>query len=315
MSEPTVLILTNKEDVTSDYVILELQKQKIPYYRLNTEDYPQKLAFDFDLYKKSFLINHNGKMINLKNLKSIYYRRPKFRFKAGDKDLEEFYNRELNHALIGSLLSLNILWLNNPLSNRNAEFKIQQLSLAKKIGFRVPRTIISMNKKNITDFYNTHKMIIAKSLKKGFIDGKNGGVIYTSKIEKDDIDDDRIESFPTLFQEGLSKECDIRVTIVGDNIFSTKINSQEVENSIVDWRREQENIPKHTKTVIPKRIENLCFEITKKYKLVFSAIDLVKTKNDEFYFLELNPNGQWAWIEEQTGYQITEKLVEVLKNG
>ena len=55
--------------------------------------------------------------------------------------------------------------------------------------------------------------------------------------------------------------------------------------------------------------------ITKKYKLVFSAIDLVKTKNDEFYFLELNPNGQWAWIEEQTGYQITEKLVEVLKNG
>ena len=227
MSEPTVLILTNKEDVTSDYVILELQKQKIPYYRLNTEDYPQKLAFDFDLYKKSFLINHNGKMINLKNLKSIYYRRPKFRFKAGDKDLEEFYNRELNHALIGSLLSLNILWLNNPLSNRNAEFKIQQLSLAKKIGFRVPRTIISMNKKNITDFYNTHKMIIAKSLKKGFIDGKNGGVIYTSKIEKDDIDDDRIESFPTLFQEGLSKECDIRVTIVGDNIFSTKINSYE----------------------------------------------------------------------------------------
>ena len=206
-----------------------------------------------------------------------------------------------------------------PFCGRNGEVLkkhgLDAESLAKKIGFRVPRTIISMNKKNITDFYNTHKMIIAKSLKKGFIDGKNGGVIYTSKIEKDDIDDDRIESFPTLFQEGLSKECDIRVTIVGDNIFSTKINSQEVENSIVDWRREQENIPKHTKTVIPKRIENLCFEITKKYKLVFSAIDLVKTKNDEFYFLELNPNGQWAWIEEQTGYQITEKLVEVLKNG
>ena len=38
-----IIILTNKADVTSDFVVRELRNQRLEYYRLNTEDIPQKI--------------------------------------------------------------------------------------------------------------------------------------------------------------------------------------------------------------------------------------------------------------------------------
>jgi biotin carboxylase len=41
-------------------------------------------------------------------------------------------------------------------------------------------------------------------------------------------------------------------------------------------------------------------------------MDFVLDESGEYYFLEMNPNGQWAWIEEKTGADLFGALVNVL---
>ena len=69
---------------------------------------------------------------------------------------------------------------------------------------------------------------------------------------------------------------------------------------------------KFQQTEIPKSIELKCIELVKRLELKFGAIDLIKDKNDNFVFLEINPNGQWAWIEMDTGLQISDAIIAEL---
>jgi glutathione synthase/RimK-type ligase-like ATP-grasp enzyme len=65
---------------------------------------------------------------------------------------------------------------------------------------------------------------------------------------------------------------------------------------------------------LPKDITDKCVEFVKKLGLVFGAIDLVKSF-DKFYFLEINPNGEWAWLQKEAGLPIAETIVDYLVNG
>jgi len=68
----------------------------------------------------------------------------------------------------------------------------------------------------------------------------------------------------------------------------------------------------HSKIIIPKKIEKQCISLVKKLGLNFGAIDFVLDENNEFIFLEINPNGQWAWIETQLNYPISETITNLL---
>jgi len=316
MSNKYVLILTNEEDVTTDYVVLELNKRKIPFLRINTEKYPSEIKIKTVINgSENYTLFTNKKGIyDSRNIISIYYRRPKFKLSTENKDFSEFYERELKHSLIGSLLSQDHRWINNPLNNRNAEFKINQLSLASQIGFLIPNSLITQSKDDFLEFYKeNNEEVIIKTIKKGFINGDEGGVIYTTQIQKEHLNDiSNIEKFPTYFQEKLKKKYDIRVTIIGKNIFATRIDSQKIRESKTDWRKSQKVIPQHTTMTLPKNINKLCLDLMSVFNLSFGAIDLVQTLDNKYYFLEINPNGQWAWIENQTGEPITQKIVDEL---
>ena len=56
----------------------------------------------------------------------------------------------------------------------------------------------------------------------------------------------------------------------------------------------------------------MCLKLTKKLELNFSAIDLILDKNKDYIFLEINPNGQWAWIEKRLGYNISCEIIKLL---
>ncbi len=53
-------------------------------------------------------------------------------------------------------------------------------------------------------------------------------------------------------------------------------------------------------------------KLVKHYKLHFSALDLLATSDGEEVFLELNPNGQWLWLEIVTGVIMSETFCDLL---
>ena len=56
----------------------------------------------------------------------------------------------------------------------------------------------------------------------------------------------------------------------------------------------------------------MCIRLLKELNLQFGAIDMIKTPDGSYIFLEINPNGQWAWIETQTGLQISDAIINFL---
>ena len=133
-------------------------------------------------------------------------------------------------------------------------------------------------------------------------------------MSKDDLEkeSDSIRLAPCLFQEYIPKRIEIRVTVLKDKIFPIAIFSQSSEKTSIDWRRyDLENTP-HMPYDLPKDIENKCFKLMKESKLIFGAIDLILTPTGKYIFLDINPNGQWLWLEKLTGVPITSSLVKLL---
>mgnify|MGYP005827328847 CR=1 FL=1 len=97
--------------------------------------------------------------------------------------------------------------------------------------------------------------------------------------------------------------------VVGDKIFSAKVNSQKNKNTLIDWRKEKNPFVEYA---LPSEIEQKCIQLTRKLNISFGAIDLVRDKDGNYIFLEINPNGQWAWIEIETGLKISDEIIDFL---
>ena len=316
-----ILIITNKTDVTVDFVIKKLQDQGISYYRFNTEDLFQHVSFTFDFNYNRFWLYDDIKKIeySVHDFTAVYYRRPKLPEYDSDEQLtdgeQRFLKTEAYYTLEGfyKLLS-DKFWISPVFSIREAENKFYQLLIAQKIGFKIPPSIATNMPSEFRNFMNRYSHCIIKPVYCGRIqDSKSPQIIYTSTLKKP-ADELSIRCSTAYIQQKIDKEYDVRVTVVGGRIFAVAIYSQELDETETDWRR-GEHILKHERIELPREVSSKCFELLALLKLNYGAIDLIKTKNGEYYFLEINPNGQWAWIERQTGFDISGAIVDLLSRN
>ena len=315
-----VLILTNKDDITVDFVVMELQKRKIDYYRLNMDDIPEKIKVCFDFNKEEFKIIDTIKniVVNLGEVTSVYFRRPllnKLEYIEELNSQEKIYlTSELAfiHEGIYKILE-NKYWLNNVYDIREAENKIYQLQLAKEVGFKIPMAFIGNEYDDIKKF--SEKLdcnCIIKPIKSGNMkDLISPKVIYTTKLEEKQIlKKESIEAFPVFIEENVKKKIDLRCIVVGNEVFTAEIYSQEYQESKIDWRKSKQ-ILEHRIHDLPENIKAMCVKLTHKLNLNYSAIDLILDSNDNYVFLEINPNGQWAWLEKRLKFPIS-KTIDIL---
>lgn len=313
-----ILLITNKSDVTTDFVVKQLTESNISFYRFNTDEYLSKVSLNFDFANNNFtLFDINNKIkIDLLKISSVYYRRPTIPEIFTNSDLSigenKFILNEITYVFEGLYKILrNAFWISPVYSIREAENKIFQLQLAKSLGFKIPKSLITNEVENAKRF-NIDNNNIIKPIKTGLIDDIIGDkIILTSKV-KNNTELERVKACPTYFQSFIDKVGDIRVTVVGEIVFPAFIESQEYTETQIDWRASENLKLKYKKTKLPKNISKLCVNLTKKLGLNFSAIDLVLDKNGNYYFLEINPNGQWAWIEKQLGYNISQEITNLL---
>jgi glutathione synthase/RimK-type ligase-like ATP-grasp enzyme len=315
-----VLILTNKSDLTSDFIVKKLKERNISFYRFNTEELTKSISISLNFQTDLFQLfdSNSEEIINLKEFSSIYFRRPEL--PAVDiKNLSigevNFLKSEIMFTLEGIYKILrNAYWVSPLYSIRESENKIYQLEIAKSLGFNIPDSLISNLYEQTEVFFNRNmSKCILKPIKSGLIDDKEEPkIVFTNIIEKLPKDKSKIERFPVYFQNCIEKKGDIRVIMVGENVFATLIHSQDYENTQIDWRKGEITL-NHTKFELPSDLINKCISLLKVLKLRFGAIDFVLDKYDKLIFLEINPNGQWAWIEKQTGYKISNEIVNLLQ--
>jgi len=210
-------------------------------------------------------------------------------------------------------------WISPVNSIRKAENKIFQMIIAEKIGFEIPESLITTLKSEAISFIRSQKDdCIIKAIKTGFIENKKyPKIIFTNNISKNILSSlDRIKYCPTYFQKRVEKSYDLRVTVVGKVVFPAKIDSQSFEETKTDWRKGENAFLNFEALNLHETIKTKCIDLTKALNLQFSAIDLVVDINNKIEFLEINPNGQWAWIEKRLDYNISGELSNLLiKSG
>lgn len=319
-----LLVVTNKSDLACDFLILRLKERNIPFRRLNTEDYGRFFQINISLeeQRSAFEIAFSdGFMLQDRDINAVYFRQPiapDVSSYVTEAD-RTFAQREVKE-LLRSLWRLidHKKWLNHPKQLWLASNKVEQLTVAQRLGFRIPSTCLSSTVPIIRQFIETHKgHVICKAVKHGFLrEGRTVKTATTQRIGPDFVNQIcNYAPVPMIFQEEIPKAFDIRVTIIGTNVFATAIHSQDYPETVVDWRLWDvyDFDLRHEAIVLPSSLAERCRQITQHYGLKYAAIDLIQTLQGDFFFLELNPNGQWAWIEQKAGHPIRDALIDCLE--
>lgn len=310
-----LLLVTNCRDITMDYVVAELRRRGQPFFRLNTEQLPQALCSMAGFPRDAWSISLDGVVVRGAAITGAYFRRPGAPVVPDTATYpgERAYIEAEWSSFLKSLYSrLEGRWLNSPTKIFMAEDKPMQLLLAQEIGFDVPQAFVT-NDISCARAISALGHAIGKPLRQAVLAGETERVIFTSRLAE--IEDEQAEAIrltPFIVQSEILKQYDVRVTVVGERVFATAIWSQDNEETITDWRKGSRPDLRHEKIVLDRRVERQCVKLVQRLGLRYGAIDLVCDQSGKLWFLEINPNGQWAWIENLTGYPIAAAIVDEL---
>lgn len=320
-SAPTVLILTQDFDPTVDPVIHGLKAREARVVRVDLSYFPRTLTFtasDFDGDRR--LLRHRDREVDLDRLAGVWYRRPTA-FDFGEQMGEAERQFALSEALqgIGGILrSTDCLWINRPDVDAVAELKPYHLGLAKQLGMRVPRTLLTNDPGEVAALLErADRPIVYKALTGGVIHYPGAfpnGLLTT--VVGDEIRDhlERVSHTMCVFQEYIDKAYEVRLTVVGNTYFPVTIRSQDVAATKVDWRGENQ-LPYGDYRPLPDEIVKATQALLAELGVVYAALDFIVTPSGEFVFLEVNPGGQFMWMQHDLNLPFSDHVAELLMKG
>lgn len=315
MTPDSVLLVTTSYDEAPDHVGAHLERCGVPFFRLDTDRFPRDVQIRFNpgggLTFRDGVNSFSGEQV-----RSVWYRRNVAPLLPIDVEsgVLDFCEREHRAFLLGSLASLSTeRWLSNPSAIWRAEHKPYQLAVANNLGFTIPRTVITNDREAVLELAQKHQLV-AKAVSSGYIASEEGNrAIFTSALSSDDFKDlGGLRLAPVIFQEKVEKISDIRVTVVGDDVFAAEILSQTNESSKVDWRATDDPDLMHKVHELPQDIVDRCKVLVSSLGLVFGAIDFALMADGSYVFFEINPNGEWLWIEDQLRFPISDRIAQWL---
>lgn len=202
---------------------------------------------------------------------------------------------------------------------RRAENKISQLVQAAAVGLAVPDTVIGNSP---SAFLQLHQRLEGRLVSK-----MPGGTLsrtfarteffrFTERVGSHDVRHAHaVRLSPVIFQGYVDKALELRVTVVGDRVFAAEIHSQSTRQTQHDWRHYDHLNTPMARHELPEPVAEQCRALVGRLGLHYGAIDLVLTPRGEYVFLEINPNGQYLWIEDETGLPISDAICELLVTG
>jgi glutathione synthase/RimK-type ligase-like ATP-grasp enzyme len=315
-----VLILTSDYDPEANLVGIGLRNRGIDYVRLNPDDVPCQIRIrysigqDFDLAVK-FVVRKQ--LHETCNMSAVLLRN--FDIEEKNFDMSEpaltFSLQQWNSALEALQRNLACKWISNPQATFQASDRSKQLSVAKAVGFNIPDTLITNDPDAARDFYHCHDGgVVIKALRHHsvVVRGKMYSMFTRRILMKDLPRLDDLLYAPCILQEELHEKSELRVTVVGEEVFTAELDSRSTVRNYDDIHRAVSNFPIRVFD-LPDRIRTHCIDLIKSLGLRYGAIDFIKDENERLVFLEVNPTGDWYWIERKTKLSITKAMVNLIE--
>jgi hypothetical protein len=308
-----IIVLSSPRDEHAVVVLNELNKLGAQAQLLDLSEFPQKLSMELRYWgvERHYAFGCDQSGLNLGDCHAIWWRRPQSPSISQDitqQSHQFFALNECEEALSGLWNSLDVFWVNHPALDSIAHRKVYQLRVAQEVGLQIPVTLVT-NCKNaalefIQDFGN--ERVIYKSFSATEQEWRE-----TRRLRKNELDFlENVKYAPVIFQEYIPARCDLRVTVVGDAIFPAAIYSQETSYK-EDFRMDIVNARVEA-VELPEEINHKLLALMRKMGVVYGAIDMRLTPGGDYVFLEINPAGQWLFIEKATQQPIATALAKLL---
>lgn len=325
MTPNKVVILTHSGD---DFCVLPIIKAieeqgGIPI-RFNCDDYPGKLQLEFSYSNQQpqHRLFDGQQWHDMREVKSIWVRRFVSVGARALADMPEKYRsaalQEADRSLSNFFYSLrNIPQYNIPELRPIFYSKEYQLEMAAELGWRIPETRITNSPDSVRELLQRYPQgIIAKPHTSYFIDyeQQKGATLFATLVHPDQIDQlDGIAHSPMIFQEPIPKKVELRIPVVGDQLWAYSIDSQSNDSAKMDWRRAGlEMIRQWQPFDLPEEVRARIFALTKRLGCTYGSLDVIVTPNNEFVFLEINTDGEFFWLDELSGFAISKAWATLL---
>lgn len=312
MNRPEILIISNRLDFTTDYVCCELEKREASYLRINRDEFP-KYSISFNVIEKELKIFLAGTkyFFNESTLKAVWYRAPIYLrdiYQPGISAGEQLYRSQWSAFVRNLSVFDSSLWINSPEATFKAENKMYQLQLANNIGMACPHTLVTNAVPNDIDPFRYY---IVKPLDTAVLKiEEKEAFVYANIVQGNELLESSFEMAPTVIQEFITPKVDIRITVVYNNVFAVEIR---LEKSTIDgdWRKHKNDV-RYIPFIPPNSLSLKCIQMLKKLNLMFGAFDFA-LRDGVYYFLEVNPTGEWAWLVESAGQNIHWSICNLLQ--
>lgn len=321
-----ILFYSSKEDLSALKLTSELKKRHIDYKWLDVADFMNPLHLAHKIGKSSgkpeIRLDNNGEIINLAEVSVIFVRSAgtiETNHLKNSPSLKHWVNTEARNYFREALEMLDCEWFpcKPSLLYQQETEKFSELNTALKAGLRIPDTIVTNNPQEALNFYRQHNgRVISKRYYKSKLPYKNVEFAYgTSPVSLRDIGFiHHIQNSPTLFQQYVPKLKELRVTVIGEQTITAEIDSQKAHHTRHDWRNYDRYRTPYSLHQLPFDIHTKLTTLVKMRGLCYGTCDMVITPEGDYVFLEINPAGQFAWIENTIGIDITGLICDELVN-
>lgn len=315
----TVLVITNDHDEHASAVIEELHLRSVPVFRFHPEDFPHACSVSLEVRDGRIQgeIHNAERHVDLDDVCAAWYRRSRNLFAPTVNlnllfgDVENYVKVQSTATLTALFASLHTFWVGHPFRLRQAEVKTLQLAEASKAGLKTPSSLISNNPASAAEFVRglgetpcAIKPLIAVRAN----DGQADRLPLTTTLPPGHPLDS-VALAPTIFQPYVEKAYELRCVVFGERIFAAKLHSQANELTQKDWRagdvqQEPFELPEYVKAAIRRLMGS--------FGINFASIDIIVTPAGDYVFLDLNPNGQWLWLELELGLPLVASMADLL---
>jgi len=316
-----ILLISHPMDIHATAVAEGLRRKGALPVLWHNADFPSRSSESISFRKRELRVKVNGPELAIadRDFRTIWHRRP---VTQPDKDIlhpaDRLFARQHCETFRRSLLRImgesGTFWVNSPAASDLASQKILQHRLALTCELEMPNTLYSNDPEEIRLFIASEGGGAIFKVLTGapWRDTRTRWVSYATPITAEQlVEDDLLRQTPSIYQAIVPKAYELRVTVMGRQVFTAKVLSQETVEGKIDWRRSYRELRMEPGD-IPGEIRERCFQLMERLGIVFGCFDFIVTPEDQYVFLEVNEMGQFLFVEEYTGLPLLDAFCDFL---
>jgi hypothetical protein len=303
-----VLILSPPDDVHAAAVATAVERLGGEAVCWGAAEFPAKGYVAFDPSTGGIDVRTDEGTISTGPLHSVWWRRPgplTVGAEVTDRRVRRFCLAETESFFRGVFDALPIPVINRP-SADDAARKPRQLEVAQRLGLRIPETVFTNDPRRVVEFWRRHegkcvyKPLTAPAFR----------MAETRVLEEEQLDRlDALTHAPIIVQEHVPRGVDVRVTVIGDEAFAAEVTTVRPEADI-DWRLDL--TASWRAHELPSGIIDGLGALLRALRLEYGCVDLRRRPDGEYVFFEVNPAGQFLFVEIDAGLPVTGAMAALL---